>query len=94
MAKQRHTSVSFSIGILFLLTSSSSLITVAEEDGGGDGSDWEVDGRVIMAKNTPVTWKYEIMWTKSSIKTQGKSLTLLMVIHPRHYIFVERSPFI
>ncbi|XP_050730054.1 uncharacterized protein LOC127005306 [Eriocheir sinensis] len=74
MAEQRHISVSFSVGILLLLTSYSPLSTVAEEDGeGSGGSEWEGDGSIIMDENTPITWKYELMWTKSSIKTPVRS---------------------
>lgn len=79
MTKQRHISVSFSIGILLLLTSSSPLSTVAEGDDGGGRSEWKDDGRVSLEENTPVTWKYNFQWSKSAHKSSGKSVIPLIV---------------
>lgn len=77
MATHRHISVSFSIAALLLLTSSSPLSTVAEEDGGGSRSEWKDDGISNFTENTPITWKYGLVWTKSSLKASRKSFTSL-----------------
>lgn len=84
MAKHRHISVSFSVAALTLLTLSSPLSTMAEEYGGGGGSEWEDGGGVSFAENTPITWKYGLMWTKSSLKAPRKCFTPITVLNLKH----------